>query len=690
MTRKLCATWGVRCAGCLSSTKSRATVEFTFHQALFGYDGGHQLLAASLRLPVEASHFLATATDLSGSAPPHGFNQSYTGVAVPETNFYALFSTWLAPEMPRPGCVWSHVLLIDLADIAELRDLGALRALFLRPAPPPELGVFSRPLRYPAAPERPLRLAPSGEALAAHLLAGLYAEAKWPVLVPAAGAIEHEELVFALWSQQWPRLRRNFRFSTGSFTDRGRGGPAFDVQVTPVANLNAWPRDRVLVLTGRDVEGEPAHRRDDSWVHMALDDLLRPDSHGFRRFLRTYGADVGALRAAFIPLARMHGRLSTTDTESWIITLRTLAAEFPAPDEAITLKLASVSRPPFLTAEGKLDRLVDSIGFLCLEDTTGAFARVDFDFTTALADLWPARREAVAATLAKPPLTEIRWTALAKAVAGSISADEILWLWDTHPELLVPFVRLNPYLATAPGVWRLPERGQWSVVEALEASAVSQALWRDIARSMLAAGTTVGAREVTQRAGPAVLDGALEWLVNVPSADLPPPLWREVLRPLAEERLVGGTLAPSELAFCAVMVPVTIAARLSASRPDLQALASEPLETLPASLRLPTAFLLVTLGLQASAQVGAPLLARGLFPVHEALEGATEPPEAWRLLQPYLPMFWFWQEWDRCEKLRRALVNWLRAHPSALETILAAARKPAEKRLVESLGIIVQ
>jgi hypothetical protein len=166
-------------------------------------------------------------------------------------------------------------------------------------------------------------------------------------------------------------------------------------------------------------------------------------------------------------------------------------------------------------------------------------------------------------------------------------------------------------------------------------------------------------------------------------------LWREVLRPLAEQRLMNE-ISPLELAFCAVLVPSTIAAQLSASRADLQKLASESLENLPASLRLPTAFLLVTLGLQASAQLGAPLIARGLFPVYEALEGATEPPEAWRLLQPHLPMLWYWQEWDRCEKLRRALANWLLAHPSALGTILAAARKPAEKRLVESLGISVR
>jgi len=662
-------------------------VEFELNQALFGYDGGHQLLAASLSLPTEARHFLAVATDLSGSAPARGFDHSYTGVPLPGTSFYALFCTWLAPEMSRPGCVWSHALLIDLADIAEFRNFGTLRAVFQRPLPKPMLEEFSHPLRVSDALKAPLGLSASRETIAGHLLATLYGEPERSVVMPATDASAHEELIFALWSQQWPRLRRNFRFSTGSFSDRGREGPAFDIQITPEGNLSSWHPNRALVLNSREMESSAPIRRNDAlWFRLALNDLLRPDSLEFRKFVRIYGADVTSLRAAFVPLARIHARFATASAESWTLTLRAIATDFPAPSEAGTLKLASLSKPPSISAEARLDHLVDSIGFLCHEDTTGAFGQVNFDFKTALAELWPARREALGATLARPPVTEARWHALEKALADRIGAEEIPWLWETHPGLLVPFIRLNPDLAAAPEVWRLPDRTQWAVIEGLEAAAVSQPLWREITRAMLTAGTTVAAREVTQRAGPIALDGALDWLIKDSSANLPPPLWRKVLRPLAEERLTGGMLTAPELAFCAVLVRPSIAAGLSPTRADLRALNSESLETLPAPLRLPTAFLLVTLGIQASSEIGAPLLACGFFPVYEALEGATEPPEAWRLLQPHLPMLWFWEEWDRCLRLRRALENWVQSHPGTLGTILAAARKPSHRKWLESLG----
>ena len=86
------------------------------HQALFGYDAGHHLLRTSTQLAPEVSRALSVATDLSGSPPKEGYEMSFTGMPLPGTEYYGLFCTWLAPEMPRPGCVWSHVLLIDIAE----------------------------------------------------------------------------------------------------------------------------------------------------------------------------------------------------------------------------------------------------------------------------------------------------------------------------------------------------------------------------------------------------------------------------------------------------------------------------------------------------------------------------------------------------------------------------------------------
>ena len=102
-------------------------------QALFGYADGHRQIASSFRLPPKDLYLLSSASDLA-SGTRLGENDSYlTGLPLPESRRYALFRTWAAPEMPRPGCVWSHTLLLDSRAIASLPTFSELLALFRRP-----------------------------------------------------------------------------------------------------------------------------------------------------------------------------------------------------------------------------------------------------------------------------------------------------------------------------------------------------------------------------------------------------------------------------------------------------------------------------------------------------------------------------------------------------------------------------
>jgi hypothetical protein len=75
-------------------------------QALFGYADGHRQIASSVRLPSKDLYILSSATDLASGARL-GENDSYlSGLMLPESRRYAIFRTWRAPEMPRPGCRW--------------------------------------------------------------------------------------------------------------------------------------------------------------------------------------------------------------------------------------------------------------------------------------------------------------------------------------------------------------------------------------------------------------------------------------------------------------------------------------------------------------------------------------------------------------------------------------------------------
>lgn len=102
-------------------------------QTLHGYSDGHSLLATSADLPVHVKRSMLSLSDMSGPSMVSGFKSYLTGYSLKEAGFYAIARTWYAPEMDRPGCVWTHTLLIRCADLGKLPVLGLLLNVFKRP-----------------------------------------------------------------------------------------------------------------------------------------------------------------------------------------------------------------------------------------------------------------------------------------------------------------------------------------------------------------------------------------------------------------------------------------------------------------------------------------------------------------------------------------------------------------------------
>ena len=106
----------------------------TIDQTLHGYSEGHRLIEGSVKLPQPDARTMLVLSDASGSGsriPPNGY---LTGYPLAEAGKYVLARTWAAPEMSRPGCVWTHSLLIDFPDLARLGSADELLERFRRPS----------------------------------------------------------------------------------------------------------------------------------------------------------------------------------------------------------------------------------------------------------------------------------------------------------------------------------------------------------------------------------------------------------------------------------------------------------------------------------------------------------------------------------------------------------------------------
>lgn len=198
-------------------------------QFLFGYDDGHRLLTGSRELPPATAVALLSATDAAmadGSAP------LVTGLALAESSEYAFCVTWSATELPRPGAVWAHALVVGEAELAEAGTLEVLLGLPRRPSRGVAyLGSYRAPIALddgaPAVPNY-LPAAPVDRELLERLALGAY-------VAGGERIVAHEDLgdaakaLLALWYAQWPALRAAFSFRTREIVRPGASD--FDLTV---------------------------------------------------------------------------------------------------------------------------------------------------------------------------------------------------------------------------------------------------------------------------------------------------------------------------------------------------------------------------------------------------------------------------------------------------------------------------
>jgi hypothetical protein len=658
-------------------------------QALFGYRDGHNLLVASISLPPRARQLLATVTDSSGPAIASGLEVAFTGMPVPGTDYYAVFGTWPAPEMPRPGCVWSHVVLIGLTDLARLSSLAPLSDLCLRPTVPLSLASYEQPLLFDESMNVMRNKQDKITPHSVNLLRALYEHPQRGIVVLDDNCETWKSALFEIWAQQWPRLRREFAFSTGSLGDRRAAGVSFDVQVAPLSSERLWRRSEFpTVIVGEKGSTTPI-TPPDPWVGVAMQDLETMHNSRFRQFLNDNGSDAVKPRIAFAKLAATYEMIERDPPAPWSQVLMFVASEFPGQSEANRLKSALLSLPSEVSESEKLDR---AWSIACLAADGGrseAFNRITIDLSEVAAKLWLAKRDDVIGLLNRVKSTKESPTASAfvKAIAGVVNASDLNCISSSIGHLIPILITQRPSLSFDPETWRLPEHLQSQIVEALLRLGLDLEAWTRVVQAMLTAGTSVGTQAATLAAGPSAMDGVFRWLETCAQSSPPPETWRAALsRPATAALSKDGVLLPTQLAFCAWCTPNDVVRSvLSASRDDVQQLASVAFDSMPGFLRVHTAFLLSMCGLRSNNEAGSRLIVRSAFEVHEALLIGAYSFQTWMLLSPELPNLRWWQDWDRCRKFITAVRNWFYANGIDASSLLTAADTDERRKLAHSI-----
>jgi hypothetical protein len=603
-----------------------------------------------LRLfPTVPSLPLFDLSDLSGSQLVPGFDEYLTGYPLPEISSYAFAKTWYAPEMQRPGCVWTHTLFIRSSDVAQVQSFHELLQYFKRPTIDPKSWTgynsyvevpISWPTEYEYGNEVPFLL---------ELYSALYGTADAPVILPANNAKQYESLVLRVWSQQWPRLRRAFKFCTGAIEGRTLEGKPFDLQVIPLKSIGRIQHeipDAYVIhgeITSKEINTE-------KWVLELANDFSSKNFR-FRDFLKEFGADVAPRRGSFKKLVEAFNLQSSgIEFDEYWDALLTL---FPTQSEAAKLKMAAVvpGSDDFRTISAPLpERLSvlvashrDSSYPKRLLDATDLDER--FISSNSLKDILQA--------LASAPYINAFGENLIQKIASDIRPDQLTSISST-PSALVLLLSRNPKLAQFPQLWLVTSGRHQQVLDLISTSHLSQPDWEGILNAAVQAGAPQLARSFVRVLGVSAVQSALN-TSQQHSINLPPD-WDSVLgdnTPAVAEWLRSQPDAKIALLS-------TLANDLNPFDSSLLSLGSGVWQSVLDADAKPSqrarAFILM-LGLQNPAGKPYDLVSRTFEGLHLDAEMERLDSHTWSILRDSLPVLGWGRDWDVCERLRRLLVS---------------------------------
>jgi hypothetical protein len=612
---------------------------FQIEQALHGYGDGHRQFACSASLSTQDAQILLALSDVAGSGLQIDEGGYLTGYPLKDARFYALARTWAAPEQRRPGCVWTHTLLVKFADLSLISDMRIFLRVFRRPGPNISPTSYSAPLTLEAS-HTPSSHMGGDEPFIRRLLTALYAQPSRKIAVSYSGRDVIEDIVVRLWSQQWPYLRESFRFCTLSSIDRSGDSTPFDLQVIPPPLRSRFAD----VLYANDLAPLRA-----AWIDGAIDDL-DDDGSGLREFMRRSTEDLRCGREAFVALSTlfMLQREFASNSNAIEQAINIINARFnkQAGTRLRSLVLSSVVQQPDLPRPAAWRFITDN--FELLDDSLLGVAGVDLGRQLLRTD----------------PDLFVEWASLnskgAKIVEQTLKSlpiSELVVQLDSVPELIHLALELRPELLDDARYWQLNS----SFVET-SVQGIQDHDHRAI-RAMIASGVAGLAEKAALRFGsPFLLPFAVERIESLGIAE-----------PSGTDRIWLSSAFRDANAVAALLSrkrPIALNVLVAVSHvtepdwvpnalgidPWLNALRDAGGSVSETGELYLFAFLMSRARGNVSRSPGE-LMAVVFQRLHDAAAASLLPQNAWQLVASRLPNSVWWPSWDICLRLRAGVID---------------------------------
>jgi hypothetical protein len=630
-------------------------------QTLHGYSEGHRLLDGSVKFADELARLILRMSDLSGSNVVSGFEEYLTGYPVESINLYAFAKTWYASEMPRPGCVWTHTLFISGSAMAEIPDLHSLTSLFVRPQGPKSITEYSKPIQFEVKQTEAVALSPiNGTHIqVADLIETLYAQNKENVLIAAQSSRSYEAALIRVWSQQWPPLRKAFSFCTGALSSRGFAGKPFDVQCAPptlvreiTSSTAAKQSTEMSLLVKSDLQQA-------AWFVRATDDALDANGGKFRQLLWEF-ADVPD-RTFYSRFAQFIDKFLNASERTVEDLIAMVAEMFPDADTGFGLKSAFFGHGREIPGFKPFEEGV-ILSALASTPHYEAFNSEALLLRNRGSDLCNRNVESARQTISKlfrSPVNRLGEDILAGMIEAINSVIAVA-VTAEQPQFLPMLFRAKPELGVSPELWGAAGDRKRELFESLISHPkLSEELTQGIGLALLESDSEFLLKRALETWGQPVVFGVLDWMTkgNGPLSDRSLGALTFHVESIAKW-ILAHEGAPQRVIISAahIIAPFTYQFRQYDSTVWLRTfrdLATNGNQTEANYF----AAMILALGFQNAPPEALNLVEECFERVHQVAWNDALPDETWLILDPIVPHLWWIHDWDKCERLRRGLIE---------------------------------
>lgn len=640
------------------------------HQAIHGYRDGHKLLGSSTPLGSDAARAMLVLSDMSGPSMQPGFDEYLTGYPLAGTDYFVFSKTWYASEMQRPGCVWTHSLLIPRAQVGSV-SVAQLMMSFRRPADGVDAAATAPIVLEDDASVGHVADGFRDKALAAAMIGAVLGQPR-PVLVVAETAAQFEAVFLRLWEELWPAERPRFSFCTGALMPRANAGGLLDLQAVPRAIPPSQFRKSANVALVLDLR---AASKPDAWVELMLDGAVKGDVT-FRTWLEAAaGADAG--RAVVPSLAPIFGEWHAPGATARSSLASVLSAnELEAGPRVRLLGMVFDRANAELGAAGRRELLQ----VLCAHRDTDLSSVMPILEDQAKRLFEDSRSDGVALVLSLlgSDLTEVGERVLRAAVQLLVPND-VETFGDAQVPFLPTIVGANPVLSRSPVLWQRVGGRANDVLNQLGAAALDDEARGSVVDAILSSGSDVSVDAIVRFGGKVAI--------------------LRTLRALASNRLQLSWQWRTALSSQPTVVLEWLESLSSLSLRDLE-LASRVVSPKATQTRLARVWQsgLASSGVVAprvaafgltlafwEAEVRSPLLAMCFQPTYDAAASSHLEHEEWEWLKEQAPSVSWYRDWDRCERLAAGLARLLRHQDASLETVFGIVRSSAAVRMIAAV-----